>query len=77
MKNITLAIDENVLDKVRVIAAQEKTTVNAMVRQYLTDLAARDDKRERARRELLELARDSKGRMRPGVRFDRESTYDE
>ena len=77
MKNITLAIDENVLDKVRVIAAQEKTTVNAMVRQYLTDVATRDDKREKARHELLELARASQGRMRPGVRFDRESTYDE
>jgi hypothetical protein len=40
-------------------------------------LATRDDKREKARRELLELARASQGRMRPGVRFDRESTYDE
>ncbi len=77
MKNITLAIEEDVLDKVRVIAAQNRTTVNAMLRHHLADLAGRDVGRERARHELLELARNSKGRMRPGARFDRESAYAE
>jgi predicted nucleic acid-binding protein len=38
-KNITFAIDEEVLDRVRVIAAQQKTTVNAMVRAFLTETA--------------------------------------
>jgi plasmid stability protein len=76
MKNITLAIDDGVLDKVRVVAAQRKTTVNAMVREYLTELAEGDQRRERARAELLELMRTSKGRLRPDYRFDREETHE-
>jgi len=77
MKNITFAVEDEVLDKVRVVAAQRKTTVNAIVREFLTEIATRDERREQARRELLELSRNSPGRMRPGARFDRESTYDE
>ena len=77
MKNITFAVEDEVLDKVRVVAAQRKTTVNAIVREFLTEIATRDERREQARRELLELARKSSGRMRPGARFDRESTHDE
>ena len=38
-KNITLAIKEDVLDRVRIIAAQKKTTVNGLVRSYLENLA--------------------------------------
>lgn len=34
-KNITLAIDEDLLDKVRVLAAMKRTSVNEMVRQFL------------------------------------------
>ncbi|MBA4174560.1 MAG: hypothetical protein C0511_18385, partial [Hyphomicrobium sp.] len=34
-KNITLAIDEHLLDKVRVLAAMKRTSVNEMVREYL------------------------------------------
>ena len=39
MKNITLAIDETVLDEVREIAARRRTTVNAIVRNYLAHIA--------------------------------------
>lgn len=34
-KNITLAIDQDLLDKVRVLAAIRRTSVNEMVRQFL------------------------------------------
>ena len=44
MKNITLAIDDEVLDKVRVVAARKRMTVNAMVRDFLTEIAGRDEK---------------------------------
>ena len=41
MKNITLAIDEEILDKVRIVAAEKKTTVNALVVNFwLTSPAA-------------------------------------
>ena len=39
MKNITLAIDEDVLERARLVAAEQKTTVNAMVREFLADVA--------------------------------------
>ncbi len=76
MKNITFAIDDEVLDKARVFAAQRKTTVNAMVREFLVDIATRDERRELARRELLELMRTSKGRLRPDYVFSREDSHE-
>lgn len=35
-KNLTLAIDGDLLDRARVVAAVRRTTVNAMVREFLT-----------------------------------------
>ena len=35
MKNITLAIDEEILERARAYAEQQGTTVNAMVRTHL------------------------------------------
>ena len=67
MKNITLAIEDEVLDKVRVVAAEKRTTVNALVREYLTELAGAMKKIAKARRELLELMETSEGRMGAGL----------
>jgi hypothetical protein len=50
MKNITLAIDDEILEKARVVAAEKRTTVNAMVREFLVEVAGRDQRREEARR---------------------------
>jgi len=55
MKNITLAVDEHILDEVRVYAAKRGTSVNALVRDFLNGVAAQEDKTERARRRLREL----------------------
>ena len=76
MKNITLAIDEEVLDKVREIAVQKRTTVNAMVRDFLAEIAGRDAKVAKARQELLRLMDESKGDMGPDWKFNREETYE-
>jgi hypothetical protein len=76
MKNITLAIDENILDKVRIVAAKKKTTVNALVREFLADLANRDETLAEARKQLLQLMDTSKGRMAPDWKFDREETHE-
>ncbi|MFZ4809681.1 MAG: ribbon-helix-helix protein, CopG family [Hyphomicrobiaceae bacterium] len=43
-KNITLAIDEHLLDKVRVLAAMKRTSVNEMVRQFLEREVTREAK---------------------------------
>jgi predicted transcriptional regulator len=76
MKNITLAIDDEILDKVRIVAAHKRTTVNAMVRESLADIVDRDQRLEKAREGLRELMRNSKGRMKPDFKFNREETHE-
>jgi hypothetical protein len=76
MKNITLAIDDEVLDRARIVAAEKKTTVNALVREFLADLAGRDERLAEARKQLLRLMDTSKGRMAPDWKFDREETHE-
>jgi 2-C-methyl-D-erythritol 4-phosphate cytidylyltransferase len=75
MKNITIAIDNEILDKVRIVAARKRTTVNAMVRNYLTEVAGGDERQAEAR-QLLRLMETSKGRMAPDWKFDREETHE-
>jgi hypothetical protein len=76
MKNITLAIDDEIIEKVRTYAAERKTTVNAIVRRHLEKIAAENDKRAEARLHLLRLAETSEGRMTPGYVWNREELYD-
>jgi hypothetical protein len=77
MRNITLAIDEHVLDEVRQIAARNKTTVNGMVRAYLTTLASKESRTARARERLAELARTSEGRLGEDWVWRREDAYED
>lgn len=76
MKNITLAVDADVLDKVRAYAAEHKTTVNAIVRQHLEKIANENDRRAEARRHLLRLAETSPGDLGPDYVWNREELYD-
>jgi hypothetical protein len=63
MKNITLSVDEKVLAAVRRRAAEQNSSVNALVRDYLTNLAAQDDRARGARERLRELSSRSEGRL--------------
>lgn len=56
MKNITLAIDETLLERARLHAAQRGTTVNALVREFLAQIAAQDDRIAQARAEIRAMA---------------------
>jgi len=76
MKNITLAIDDGVLRAARRYAAAHDTTVNGLVRAYLTRIATEDDRVTTARKELLELAETSPARLGPGWKWNREELYD-
>lgn len=60
-KNITLAIDEGLLDKVRVLAALKRTSVNELVRGYLQRLVDEEREHDEAREELLRLMEESEG----------------
>src|ERR1700733_1351454 len=63
MKNIILSVDENVLTAVRRHAAERNSTVNALVREYLTNLAAHENRASRARARLRQLSKQSQGQL--------------
>jgi hypothetical protein len=63
MRNITLSVDENVLAAARRHAAERDSTVNALVRDYLTKLAAHQNGANRARARLRQLSEQSTGRL--------------
>lgn len=75
MKNVTLAIDEDVLAAARKYAAQHNTTVNGLVRDYLTKLAAFEDRAATARRRMVELSEQAKNRTSQWT-WNREKIYD-
>ena len=65
MKNITLAIDENVLADARRYAVEHDTTVNALVRQYLEQIAHGNARARQAMRELREMSDRSAAEIGP------------
>jgi antitoxin component of RelBE/YafQ-DinJ toxin-antitoxin module len=62
MKNLTMRVDEEVLARAREVAAEQSTSVNALVRGFLEDLALRENRKEAARREILDLCDHSRAR---------------
>ncbi len=77
MPNITLAIDEELLEKSREYAAKKGTTLNALVRELLGDEIAQASRREEARRGLLELMETSTARLGPDYKWNREDIYED
>lgn len=63
MKNITLSVDEEVLAGARRYASEHDSTVNALVREYLTRLAAQSENARTARRKILHLSNKSQARI--------------
>lgn len=63
MGNITLRVDDDILAAARRYAARRNTNVNALVREYLSDLAAHANGANRARARLLQLSTQSQGRL--------------
>lgn len=63
MKNITLSVDDAVLAAVRRHAAERDSSVNALVRDYLTALAGHHDRARRARAMLRQMSKRTQGRL--------------
>jgi Family of unknown function (DUF6364) len=63
MKNITLSVEEDVLIAARRYASEQNSTVNALVRDYLTRLAQHDSRAEQARARLLQLSAETTARL--------------
>lgn len=55
MKNITVTVDDETYRAARVKAAEMDTSVSALVKKYLTELAAGESEFERLKREEREL----------------------
>jgi uncharacterized protein YdaU (DUF1376 family) len=51
MKNITVSLDDDTYRRARMIAAQRDTSVSAMVKQFLIELASGESETERLKRE--------------------------
>lgn len=52
MKNITVSIDDDLYERSRVLAAERKTTVSGLVREYLQSVSNLEARRSEARREI-------------------------
>jgi hypothetical protein len=77
MKNVTLAIDDAVLDRARAYAVKHGTTLNAIVRQHLESLGENEERLAQAMRELRAMSETTVARLGPDYRFDREDIYAE
>jgi hypothetical protein len=77
MKNITLAIDEDVLERARAFAERNGTTVNAMVRTHLQTVVDDHVRREAARAGLLQLIDSSTAELGPDFKWNREELYED
>lgn len=83
MRNLTLAVDDEVLADYRLLAAEQRTTVNALVRKHMAEATGSAARRKAALERLAELSLASEAfdDAYPAVapdqaaRFSREETY--
>ncbi len=61
-KNITLAFDDEKLAQLRILAAKERTTVNALLRKHVDELLDIDERRKKAREWMVAKARENLAR---------------
>lgn len=78
-KNITLAVDDDLLAKFRLVAAERHTTVNALVRGFMEETTGLLEKRREARAWMVaqgcENMKNDDLQGREGWRWNREDCY--
>ena len=74
-KNITLTVDDAVLARFRVLAAERKTSVNALIRKHMEEVVGLEDRRNKAIARMLELGQHTTARIDMG-KWDRAASYD-
>jgi hypothetical protein len=78
-KNLTLAVDEDVLASYRVLAAEQRTSVNALIRQHMEEATGLAERRRQARAWMAakgaENAKNDDLQGREGWRWNREDCY--
>lgn len=61
-RNLTLAFDEEKLAQLRILAAKERTTVNALLRKHVDELLDIDGRRQKARDWMVSKGRENMAR---------------
>jgi len=54
-RNLTIQLDDEIIEDVKAVAARRGTSVSGLVSAYLSQLAAEDEQYEKARKAALEL----------------------
>jgi len=75
MKNITVSVDDETYRKARIKAAEQDTSVSALVRTFLNGLAQEESAFERLKREEKELRARITG-LRASDNVPRDALYD-
>jgi hypothetical protein len=75
MKNITVSVDDETYRRARVTAAEQDTSVSALVKRFLTELASGGSEFERLKREERELRARIQA-FRGGDRLSREDVHE-
>ena len=75
MKNITVSLDDEVYRRARIAAAEQATSVSALVKRFLTDLGSGESETERLKREERAL-RERITRFRASDRISRDELHD-
>lgn len=78
-KNITLAVNEETLARYRVLAAEQRTSVNALIRRHMEEATGMAERRREARAWMAAKARENSASDKPGEdagwRWSREDCY--
>jgi hypothetical protein len=75
MKNITVSVDDETYRRARVKAAEQDTSVSALVRRFLIEVAAGESEFERLKRLEIETRAKIKD-FRAGDMLPRDELYD-
>ena len=73
--NLTIAVDDDILKRARMRAIQEDTSVNAVLREYLTVYAGVDRRRDGACERLLAMSQSCRSR-RGGAAWTRDDLHE-
>jgi len=74
MKNLTVSLDDEVYRRARMRAAEQDTSVSALVRRFLVEVASEESEAERMKREEGRL-RDSIRAFRAADRIGRDALH--
>jgi plasmid stability protein len=75
MANLTITVEADILQKARLRALQQGTSVNALLRDYLRAFAGVEAERERSVRHFVDLARRAKTKA-PTRRWTRDEIHE-